>query len=353
MTTAEMMDRQKTDESGIMTVQSDRLSREDSVAELSIIIVNWNSLSYLRESLKTIYSGTMDFKFETVVVDNASHEDIGQLTSEFPEVRVIRSEQNLGFAGANNLGCRHSSGQYLLFLNPDTKVVGSAIPTMLEKLKSLPDAAVMGCKLLNSDGSVQTSCVQRFPTILNQLLDVNLFRLRWPQSRIWGIGTLFSVTGIPAQVEVVSGACLMIKRDVFAAAGMFNCDYFMYAEDVELCFQVRRLGWKVYCTNDASIVHYGGGTSIPRKGSEWVAVMQREAILRFCRRTRGGLYARLYKATMGVAAVCRLVALALLFPLRRSAGDLQIGRLTSAKWFAVLKWSLGLDGDTFRVHQGT
>lgn len=325
---------------------------ENLAAELSIIVVNWNSLTYLRECLRTIYRETKGVRFETVVVDNASiHEDIGQIAIEFPDTLIIRSERNLGFAGANNLGFQRSSGRYLLFLNPDTKIIGSAIPTMLKQLRSLPDAGVMGCKVLNSDGSVQTSCVQRFPTITNQLLDIELIRLRWPQWKIWGIRSLFSSTQIPSQVEVISGACLMIKREAFEAAGMFNREYFMYAEDVDLCFQVHRLGWNVYCTNEASIVHYGGGASISRKGNAWVAVMQRQAIQKFCQRTRGGLYAETYRITTGLAAIVRLGTLVLMFPFRRSATEPQSMWSSLAKWVAILKWAFCIESQVSRVQQ--
>ena len=323
-----------------------------SSPELSIIFVNWNSLDYLRESLQSIYTATVGIDFEIIVVDNASsRDDATQLKAEFPRVTVVRSEKNLGFARANNLGFQQSSGKYVLFLNPDTKVIGPAIATMLGHLKSLPGAAVVGCKLLNSDGSVQTSCVQRFPTILNQILDVEFLRRRWPRWRIWGIAPLFSDAPEPAEVEVVSGACLMIERDAFERAGMFNQEYFMYAEDVDLCCQVHKLGRKVYYTGEARVVHYGGGTSKQRKGNQWVAVMQRQAILKFCQNTRGRFYAEAYRVAMGINAACRLALLALVLPFRRLAAENQIVHPTLGKWLGVLKWAIGVDRRVSRLHE--
>src|SRR5581483_7165036 len=159
-------------------------------------------------------------------------------------------------------------------------------------------------------------------------LDFDFLRLRWPHWKIWGIQSLLSNSEITAKVEVVSGACLMIRRDVFEAAGMFSRDYFMYAEDVDLCYQVRRLGWNIYCTNDASIVHHGGGTSVSRKGNAWIAVMQREAILKFCHRTRGRLYAAVFRVSTVLNAVLRLSALAFIFPFQRSTARFQTGSST-------------------------
>lgn len=131
--------------------------------ELSIIIVNWNSLAFLRACLVSVYQHIAEIPFEVIVVDNASPEDdIDSLKQRFPDVQLIKSVVNLGFAGANNLGFKESKGDYVLFLNPDTQLIGNAIETMLDQAKLLPDAGVVGCKLLNTDLSVQTSCIQRF-----------------------------------------------------------------------------------------------------------------------------------------------------------------------------------------------
>src|SRR5450432_1580696 len=136
--------------------------------DLSIIFVNWNSLNYLRECVPSIYQHTTDLSFEIIVVDNASPEGhIEELQQEFPDVRVIKSDVNLGFAGANNLGFRHATGANVLFLNPDTRLTGPSIRIMLDRLNSLPNAGIVGCKLLK-DLSIQLSSIQTFPTILNQ-----------------------------------------------------------------------------------------------------------------------------------------------------------------------------------------
>jgi N-acetylglucosaminyl-diphospho-decaprenol L-rhamnosyltransferase len=154
--------------------------------KLSIIIVNWNSLGYLRKCLTSVYEHVRDLSCEIIVVDNASPEPgIEALNADFPHVLVIKSDVNLGFAGANNLGFSRSSGEYVLFLNPDTEIIDNAFKIMLDESFSLPDSGVIGCKLLNTDLSVQTSCIQTFPTIPNQLLDYEYLRLRWPSCSFW------------------------------------------------------------------------------------------------------------------------------------------------------------------------
>jgi N-acetylglucosaminyl-diphospho-decaprenol L-rhamnosyltransferase len=320
--------------------------------ELSIIFVNWNSSHELRESLRTVFATMAGIEYEVIVVDNASSaDDAAKVQAEFWPVKLVASRKNLGFAGANNLGVEHSRGKYLLFLNPDTLVLGNAIATLLQAMKLVGGAGIVGCKLLKTDGSVDTHCIQRFPTIWNQLLDVEFLRQRWPNWKLWGSAPVFK-KGPPVEVEVVSGACLLIDRDSFQRAGGFSREYFMYAEDVDLCYQIRKLGGKAYYTGGASVVHHGGGTSRERCGNAWVAIMQRQAILKFCRRTRGPAYAAMFRLAMACNAMLRLVLLAIMLPFRRLAADKRVLYSTPEKWFGVLKWALGLDSRVSRLRQG-
>lgn len=312
--------------------------------QLSIICVNWNSFDYMRDCLTSIYANITNLDFEVIIVDNASSDGKTQLLEkEFPQVTLVRSDRNLGFAGANNLGYEHSSGESLLFLNPDTIVMGRAVTAMLESLSLLPDAGIVGCRLLNSDLSVQTSCIQRFPTIINQVLDLEWLRLRWPKLAFWGIAPLFSDLQEPANVEVVSGACLMIKRHVFEKVGLFSPEYFMYAEDVDLCYKVRQIGLMSYYVNSASVLHHGGGTTRNSTGNQWVAIMQRNSILKFCQKTRGRVYAWMYRAAVGVAALFRVMVIALLYPVRKVIGGQEGLRFALGKWAAVFRWAIGLN----------
>ncbi len=148
------------------------------MTDLSIIIVNWNSTAWLLKCLESVYAQTHETAFEVVVVDNASPDgDIGIVKQRYPEVVVIESPVNLGFAGANNLGFRMSRGENVVFLNPDTELISPAFDLMLKQVRSLPSAGAVGCTLLNEDQSLQISCIQTFPTILNQLLDLDFFSI--------------------------------------------------------------------------------------------------------------------------------------------------------------------------------
>ena len=161
--------------------------------------------------------------FEVVVIDNASFDGCDtMLEREFPQVRFVQSHDNGGFARACNLGHQNSTGRILLFLNPDTEIKGNALSDLVRGIDSLPDGGAIGCKLLNGDGTLQTSCIQSFPTILNQCLDSEALRSRYPGSHLWGMGPLFRATASPSAVEMVSGAALGIRRDVFEAVGGFS-----------------------------------------------------------------------------------------------------------------------------------
>ena len=230
----------------------------------------------------------------------------------------------------------------MLFLNPDTEIVLEALQVMAARggPENQSLAGIVGPKLLNSDLSVQTSCIQRFPTILNQVLDCDYLRARFPNARIWGMRPLWESPQVPAEVEVISGACLMIRRDVFEQAHLFSRRYFMYSEDVDLCYEVRQSGWKVCYASEATVIHHGGRSSSASPESHFAPVMARESIHRFLVARRGRGYAALFRAATAMAALFRLalLGLAITLPLRRTK---QASRQSASKWRTILAWSLG------------
>lgn len=310
--------------------------------DLSIICVNWNSVPYLRECLASVYEHTHGLTFEVIVVDNASpSRDVGTLREQFPEITIIESGENLGFSRANNLGFRNSCGRCVLFLNPDTRLITPAINTMIEHLLSLPDAGIVGAKLLNSDLSVQTESIQRFPSILNQLFDVEYLRLKWPGCPLWKIAPLFVEPSGPTKVDVIPGACELLKREVFEAAGMYSEDYFMYAEDIDLNYKIAALGLSRYYVGKAVIIHHGGKSSTQHKVNHWATKMKFRAMVTLSRKWRGRVYSAAYRMAMAVAAAGRLVILTLVLPFARSQRREKV-RGASAKWRTVFKCAVGL-----------
>jgi len=315
---------------------------------LSVVIVNWNSAEYTVSCVSSIEAQTRNLELEIIVVDNASTDDSCRtIQDRCPSVKLIRTSQNVGFARANNLGFQHSSGRILLFLNPDTELRGSAINLMYECLDSSPDIGILGCRLLNSDLSVQTSCIQPFPTILNQVADAELLRRRFPGLRLWGMRALFAADcAKPEAVEAVSGACQMIRREVFEKVGLFSTDFFMYMEDLDLCYKVREMGKKVAYLGSATIVHHGGQSSHKRGGEDFSGPMSREAILKFLRKRRGPVYAGAYRLSMVLVSLLRCALLTVLLPIPSARLDQDSLRHSLAKWHKILRWSLGLEAWT-------
>jgi N-acetylglucosaminyl-diphospho-decaprenol L-rhamnosyltransferase len=309
--------------------------------DLSVIIVNWNSKDYVRQCLTSLFSRCRGVSVETIVVDNGSFDGCDQmLAGQFPTVVFVQSGENLGFARANNLGVRHASSRYLLFLNPDTEFIENSPGILLERLKSLPDAGAAGCRLLNDDLSLQTSCVQSFPTVLNQILAADFLRQRFPHANLWGMAALHSPRQKPTEVEAISGACILVKRENFERVGGFTESYFMYGEDLDLCFKLRRSGGKVFYVPETSLIHVGGG-STGRAASNFSTVMMRKSVYRFMRLNRGILPALAYRFAMMSAALARLLLIGpmMLFGnrvVRHGSGSLR-------KWFLILCWSLGLE----------
>lgn len=304
--------------------------------ELSLIIINWNSTAYLRECIASIYVHTIGVAFEIIVVDNASPDgDVDVLKEQFPGIILIKSPNNVGFARANNLGFKASTGRYVVLLNPDTLLLNSAFNLMLRQASSVQSPGVMGCTLLNEDRSIQTTAIQTFPNIINQLLDANFLRDRFPSCRLWDISPLFSSKTGPRSVEVISGACLMLRREVFVRVGLFSEDYFMYAEDLDLCYKAVCAGFVNYYLPEGKILHYGGKSSNPRTA----IVLKWRSILRYLAKYRGHGYVFLFRLVISCGALVRLAALIVCSPARLSLHR----RARSAplsKWWLVLRTML-------------
>lgn len=316
--------------------------------KISIVIVNWNSKDYLRGCLKSIEQHCASLDLEIIVVDGGSFDGCGEmLAADFPEVVFIQSKENIGFARSNNLGFQRATGDRLILLNPDTEVGDGAIRELLEGLESLPDAGILGARLLNTDGSLQKSCVMAFPTPLNQALGSEWLYKVLPGSSMWKSSEAFAAGG-PVEVDAISGACMVMRSELFARIGGFSTDYFMYAEDIDLCRKVERAGCRVYHVPQAEIVHHGGGSSATRF-NKFSDVMKREALHHYMLLNHGRFTALGYRIAMAAAGVLRITLLTGSWLV--SGGDKRKARMESMKkWGVVLRWSLGLEGWARRMN---
>ena len=318
--------------------------RQAAGVELSVIIVNWKSCEFLRKCMASLFASAWEPSWEVVVIDNASYDGCGEmLAAEFPRARFLQSQENLGFAGANNVAFNDSVGMYVLFLNPDTEVVGTAVQTMLSFLRATPDAGAVGVRLLNTDLTLQTSCIRRFPTILNQALDFDVLRRAFPRASLWGMRPLFAGDNVVAAVQAISGACLMVTREAFDQVGQFDTRYFMYSEDVDLCYKLQAAGRRNYYMGAATVIHHGG-KSTDNQETGFSAVVMRESRWQFLRQTRGAGYAAAYRMSVGLVAVARLSLLAAFFGATLGAFRRASLRAALLRWHKILRWSLGLEG---------
>jgi N-acetylglucosaminyl-diphospho-decaprenol L-rhamnosyltransferase len=310
--------------------------------DLSIIIINWKSQAFVRECVASIYANTDTIAYEIFVVDNASYDGCEQmLKSEFPHAIFIQSDQNLGFSAANNLAFALSRGRNVLFLNPDTEIQGPAIQKLISGLESIPQAGMVGARLLNSDLSLQTTCITAVPSILNQTLNSDYLRRAFPKWKMWGMQALFGENDQPIRVKAISGACMLARREVIEHVGCFTTDYFMYVEDMDLCIKIEKTGWKIYYIPTAIIVHHAGGSSSSREESNFSNIALRESLIHFFTVHRGSLYAALYRGCMVFISMLRISLLVVLLIFIRANGYRPLF-LSLSKWRGILAWSMGL-----------
>lgn len=312
------------------------------VVDVSILIVNWNSADYVRECVTAIPGAIGSLRYEVVVIDNASFDNCGEiLRTTFPNVRFLQSGTNLGFGGANNALAAMSSAPVLLFLNPDTIPTALAFERMWQELKGETGIGIVGCRLLNTDRTVQTSCVQALPTVLNQFLDADLLRWMTPGLRLWGTSALRDTCRRSLDVEAVSGACMMVRREAFEAVEGFSPAFFMYGEDIDLCARVANAGWAVRHVGDAEVIHHGGGSS-RHAPSTFAVVTMCESISLLVRRHHGAGSAAVHRVASTAAAALRLVILLASWPVWIFAGGVSRWHGAWQKWTTVLRWNVGL-----------
>jgi GT2 family glycosyltransferase len=240
---------------------------------LTIIIVNYNTGDLLSQCITSIQNHTACGSYEIIVVDNASTDVSCKIAqSLFPTVKFILNAHNRGFAAANNQGITASQADYILLLNPDTIVTPQALDTMLAFMEQRPEAAVLGCKLVYPDGSLQFSCSNNFLSlgfVCWRILIRAFFLDRWIDRLIPDLhypGRLKLTLSEHEQVQSVEhlvGAVLMVRRTVIDQVGLLDENYFLYLEETDWCYRIRQAQLLIYYTPDAKIIHLEGMSSKP------------------------------------------------------------------------------------------
>lgn len=256
------------------------------IVNVSIVVVSWNTRDILRDCLKSIDENAGFDSYETIVVDNASADGSAEMVRrEFPHVRLIENAENRGFAAANNQGIAIAQGRYVLLLNSDTIVLDGAIAKTVAFADAHPDAAVVGCRVLNADRTLQPTCFM-FPSLLNMLLSSTYLYKLWPHSRFFGRERMtWWERDDVCEVEVVDGCYMVVRREAIDQVGLLDETFFMYGEETDWCYRFQKGGWKNLFHPDAQIIHLGGQSSKIVK-TEMVYQL-RAGILQFVKKHHG------------------------------------------------------------------
>ncbi|MHB8629689.1 MAG: glycosyltransferase family 2 protein [Aggregatilineales bacterium] len=261
-------------------------------SDLGIVIVNWNTRDLLRACLRSLAESRTQhpptFRFEVIVVDNASNDGSAEMVrAEFPDVPMIDSPTNGGFAYANNVGLRHfgfgtdgtaaNAPRYVLLLNPDTIVPPDALPGLVTYMDAHAEVGAAGPKLILPDGSLDLACRRSFPTPEISFWRMTGFSKLFPRNRRFG---RYNLTYLPidqeTEVDSVVGACMLVRRAAIVAAGLLDEAFWMYGEDLDWAYRIKRAGWKLMYVPSVTVWHVKRAASrrSPRAQMEfWQAML--------------------------------------------------------------------------------
>ncbi len=287
--------------------------------KLSIIIVSWNTRALLAACLTSVYDCPPACDFEVWVVDNASSDGSAEMVErDFSQVQLIRNEKNLGFAGANNMAMQVSDGRYLLLLNPDTVVKPEALSALVQFMEENPQAGGAGSLLLNPDETLQFSC-HPLPTLGRELW--RLFHL----DKLYPYGVYHMAdwdTAVPHQAAIIQGASFILCREALVEVGLLDDSYFMYSEEVDLCYRLKEAGWPLYWVPQSRVIHYGGQSTKLVASDMFIELYRGK--LHYFRKNYGPATAFGYKIILATATLPRLTLFGLAFLQKPPKRDEQI-----------------------------
>lgn len=267
---------------------------------VSVVIVSFNTREILRECLTTLIETAGKLSYETIVVDNASQDGSADMVAEaFPQVQLIRSEVNLGFAAANNRGFAVAQGHYIVMLNSDAFLQGDALVRSVHHMEANPCIGLAGARLVGRDGSWQPSARQ-FPSLLNHILTVTGLAAKYPQSRFFGrFDRTWADPNESAEVDWVPGAYTIMRHNVLKRVNYFDEAFFLYFEEVDLCRRIQQAEYEVHYFADVVVVHLGGESSktlnktLSSTGKQ-IALWQMRSALLFYRKHYGSVMVHLW-----------------------------------------------------------
>lgn len=252
--------------------------------DVSVILVNYNTLSMTRECVSSVLKHTKDLLYEIIIVDNASIDGSKEYFEKQSEIKYIYSPNNLGFGRANNLGVEVAVGRNILFLNTDTLLINNAIKHLSDYIDANPSVGACGGNLFTKELKPAYSYDVWFPSVLTSLNGL----LHGFLSRVFaGESANFNYSNGPKDVAYITGADLMVKRDVISRLRVaFNPSFFMYYEDTELCYRIHKLGCQIVSLPDAKIIHLSGGSMVTKDQKNAQVLESRDVFFRLVGKRR-------------------------------------------------------------------
>jgi GT2 family glycosyltransferase len=273
--------------------------------ELSIIIINYNVKFFLEQCLHTVLKAVSQIDAEIWVVDNCSTDgSLTYLKPRFPEVRFIENQKNTGFGAANNQALMACSGEYILFLNPDTLLPEDCLSKSLGFISSLPNAGAIGIRMLDGSGIFLPESKRAFPSPVTAFCKLVGLSALFPRSAFFNRYSLGHLSEHENhQVDVLAGAFMLAKKSVLDTTGSFDERFFMYGEDIDLSYRIQKAGYHNYYFSGSSIIHFKGEST--RKGSLNYVLLFYNAMLLFVRKNYRGSKAGLFGFFIQLAIVIR------------------------------------------------
>ncbi|MFT5141725.1 MAG: GT2 family glycosyltransferase [Rhodothermales bacterium] len=277
--------------------------------DLSVVIVNYNVRDFLEQALHSVQRAALMVSAEVFVVDNNSVDGSVQMVREtFPDVELIANVSNVGFGAANNMAIERSRGRYVLILNPDTIVQEDTFQRMVSFMDRHPEAGAVGCQILNPDGTFAPESRRSFPTPQVGFYRISGLGRLFPKSPRFG---RYNMTFLPrdqvAEVDALSGSCMMVRAEAVVPSrggvGLFDEDFFMYGEDLDLCYRIQKAGWKIFYSPDTQIIHYKGEST--KKGEIRYVRLFYGAMVLFTRKHLTGRYSMVFAGVLQAAIMVR------------------------------------------------
>jgi GT2 family glycosyltransferase len=301
---------------------------EPSPTDVSVIVVNWNTCALLHQCLQSVYAEAGSITCEVIVVDNGSTDgSVEMVQREFDDAKLLANSDNRGFAAANNQGMAIAMGRYVLLLNSDTIVLDRAIEKTVAFADHHPDTAVIGCRVLNPDHTLQNSCFM-FPSLLNWFLFATYLYRLFPRSRLFGREQMtWWSRNDSREVDVVTGCYMLVRKETIDEVGLMDERFFMYAEETDWCYRFKAKGWKNRFTPDAEIIHIGGASAAKLGARRAQMIDQSMVRYMFKHWSRP-------RAVIGVYmnAIFYLIRLALLLPKQLFCRHLNDGKVIENHW---------------------